>query len=157
MRLNAHNADYGKLKYMNEKEELREAYRSSLGTPFVGAGIIGAAAQGADYVAARRELVDATEDVVLDVTYRIIRLGDAAKMGAPLPTWEGSWEDALAYDGDWDSGIWRCEDGVPVEFIGRDGGEPEDQTLVRDWAWVASALQAAYGLGCERRTLITES
>jgi hypothetical protein len=29
-----------------------------------------------------------------------------------------------------------------VEFIGRDGGEPEDQLLVRDWAWVTGALNA---------------
>ena len=81
------------------------------------------------------------------VTYRIIRFGEAAEMGAPIPRWEASWEDALAYDGDWNSGVWRCENGVPVEFIGQDGGEPEDQTLRRDWAWVASALQAAYDFG----------
>ncbi len=26
--------------------------------------------------------------------------------------------------------------------LGRDGGEPEDQTLGRDWAWVLDALNA---------------
>lgn len=31
--------------------------------------------------------------------------------------------------------------------IGIDGGEPEDQTLARDWRWVAPALNAAYQAG----------
>lgn len=26
--------------------------------------------------------------------------------------------------------------------LGTDGGEPEDQTLVRDWSWVANELNA---------------
>lgn len=43
--------------------------------------------------------------------------------------------------------IYRFEDGVPIELIGQDGGSPEDQILVRDWKWVAPALQAAYELG----------
>lgn len=30
---------------------------------------------------------------------------------------------------------------------GWDGGEPEDQLLVRDWQWVPGALQAAYDAG----------
>ncbi|GAF86353.1 unnamed protein product [marine sediment metagenome] len=52
----------------------------------------------------------------------------------------------------------RCEDvpSVPNEYdcwvivdtetgdsVGEDGGEPEDQLLVRDWSWVAPALNAA--------------
>lgn len=35
----------------------------------------------------------------------------------------------------------RNEDGS-VTFIGCDGGEPEDQLLVRDWSWVCDALNA---------------
>lgn len=35
------------------------------------------------------------------VTYQIISFEDAAEMDAPLPEWEGSWEDALAYDEGW--------------------------------------------------------
>lgn len=55
---------------------------------------------------------------------------------------------------DWMSGeptnqLWRCEDGVKVEVLGSDGGEPEDNTLRRDWSWIAPALQAAYELGIE--------
>lgn len=34
-----------------------------------------------------------------------------------------------------------------VALIGQDGGEPEDQTLGRDWKWVVSALQRAYDAG----------
>jgi len=31
-------------------------------------------------------------------------------------------------------------DGSPVFAIGCDGGEPEDQILVRDWKWVGIAM-----------------
>jgi hypothetical protein len=36
--------------------------------------------------------------------------------------------------------IFRYEQDIPVEFIGSDGGEIEDQTLKRDWSWVVPAL-----------------
>lgn len=39
------------------------------------------------------------------------------------------------------------DDDKPVRVIGTDGGEPEDQTLGRDWSWVAPALNAAYEAG----------
>lgn len=38
------------------------------------------------------------------------------------------------------------ENGSPV-VIGRDGGEPEDQTLYRDFKWVVPALNAAFEAG----------
>ena len=41
------------------------------------------------------------------------------------------------------------EDGKQKEIIGWDGGEPEDQVLVRDWDWVADALKKAYDKGFE--------
>lgn len=41
----------------------------------------------------------------------------------------------------------RCEEGKPVEVVGEDGGEPEDQTLGRNWSWVVPALNAAYARG----------
>lgn len=34
----------------------------------------------------------------------------------------------------------RCDCGTHIEYVGCDGGEPEDQTLGRDWAWVVGAL-----------------
>jgi hypothetical protein len=79
------------------------------------------------------------------ITYNVLTPGVAVDLGAP----EDLVEDLRAF-GDWDydsSGVFRCEDGVPVELLGSDGGEPEDQTLGRDWSWVAPALQAAYALG----------
>jgi hypothetical protein len=35
---------------------------------------------------------------------------------------------------------WHLIDTVTGEWIGCDGGEPEDQSLVRDWDWVATKL-----------------
>jgi hypothetical protein len=51
-------------------------------------------------------------------------------------------------------GVFRLADGVPVELLGTDGGEPEDQTLARDWAWVTGALTAAYTYGSAEGTLL---
>jgi hypothetical protein len=74
----------------------------------------------------------------VSITYQVIGLDEATELGI--------YDDVLD---DWapGSGIWRCEDGRPVELIGEDGGEPEDQVLYRAWAWVAPALKAAYELG----------
>lgn len=47
-----------------------------------------------------------------------------------------------AYDEEWRSGF-RLIDTQTGEEVGRDGGEPEDQSLVRDWAWVPERLNAA--------------
>lgn len=55
--------------------------------------------------------------------------------------------DTKAKYGDYCWVLYRCEDSVPVEYIAQDGGEPEDQLLVRDWGWVPVALQKAYELG----------
>lgn len=38
------------------------------------------------------------------------------------------------------SGLWE---------VGHDGGEPEDQTLYRDWSWVVPALNKAFKDGKE--------
>ncbi len=45
----------------------------------------------------------------------------------------------------WDTWLWttfvfRYDGDTPIEYVGCDGGEPEDQTLSRDWAWVVGAL-----------------
>lgn len=82
---------------------------------------------------------------MVTTTYEVIDMVAAIGMGAPDTEWR-SVDDDYDY---WDyvKGIWRCEDGVPVEFIGDDGGEPEDQTLGRDWKWVAPALAAAHERG----------
>lgn len=70
------------------------------------------------------------------VTYKVIANSEVPKgIGA-------DWLD------EWGWSVVRCIDGAVVEWIGCDGGEPEDQLLVRDWKWVTQALQAAYELGC---------
>lgn len=57
--------------------------------------------------------------------------------------------------GDGSSGRYCYRDGVqwhvvefngdaPLCIVGSDGGEPEDQLLVRNWQWVAVALNRAY-------------
>jgi len=49
--------------------------------------------------------------------------------------------------GDFCWALYRYENGIPVEYIAHDGGEPEDQILPRDWDWVPTALKNAYELG----------
>jgi hypothetical protein len=77
-----------------------------------------------------------------NVKYVICRLDTAKKLGYPgIAEWYDP--DELYYI----NGVFRFEDGKPVDLVGTDGGEPEDQTLTRDWAWVASTLTKAYALG----------
>lgn len=82
--------------------------------------------------------------MVLASKYEIMDHEEATAAGAPA---------AMVVDmepSDWDvgrSGVFRLENGAPVELLGTDGGEPEDQTLGRDWGWVPEALQAAYDRG----------
>lgn len=63
-----------------------------------------------------------------------------------------------AKHGDGSSGSWcyrdelrwhvvEFEGDTPLRIVGSDGGEPEDQLLVRDWRWVAVALNNAYEAG----------
>lgn len=78
--------------------------------------------------------------------YRVVRrseLTDAHYAAAPhMIDRDDRWGDH-AYD----SYVFRYEGNHPVECLGSDGGEPEDQTLGRDWSWVAPALNAAYVRG----------
>lgn len=49
-----------------------------------------------------------------------------------------------------DDGVyWLVEfaPGKAPRIVSRDGGEPEDQSLMRDWSWVAGALNRAYNDG----------
>ena len=45
------------------------------------------------------------------------------------------------------NGIFLCDEKAIIKLIGVDGGEPEDQTLYRDWNWVVEALNNAYKEG----------
>jgi len=42
--------------------------------------------------------------------------------------------------GAYQNALVETRDGIPFRIIGTDGGEQEDQCLLRDWAWVADAL-----------------
>lgn len=82
--------------------------------------------------------------------YKTMSAESAKEAGFPLPKYEESWEDLL--DGkSWHPAphyvVQTMDDGTFVAYIGSDGGEPEDQTLYRNWYWVAEALQAAYEAG----------
>lgn len=80
-------------------------------------------------------------------TYRAMRLDDAIRLIPPGDLF-GEVHEAAQLDAyGVDSGVFVLDDGVPVEMLGTDGGEREDQTLGRAWAWVAPALQAAYDQG----------
>ena len=73
---------------------------------------------------------------------------EAKEQGYEAPWGCTDWHDMIDVEGEdeYTSGIWMIDvDGS--HFIGSDGGEPEDQTLGRDWAWVTGALNAAYGQG----------
>jgi hypothetical protein len=47
--------------------------------------------------------------------------------------------------------VYQFVDDKPFELIGWDGGEPEDQILVRDWEWVVHALNKAYQDGTNNK------
>lgn len=53
-------------------------------------------------------------------------------------------EDSREYG----SSIFRRNDDGTVTLVGEDGGEPEDQTLNRDWKWVIEALNAEAAPEC---------
>ena len=75
------------------------------------------------------------------IEYRAIDARTAKAAG--LPDWSDVYDDWNPY---W-VGVWMFVDGVATKLIGSDGGEPEDQTMGRDWSWVVPALNEAYRLG----------
>lgn len=82
------------------------------------------------------------------ITYKVIKQKEA-----DLAVHGQEYVDAMIEaDDEYEDNYWlgtlvRCEDDVPVEILGEDGGEPEDQLFRRDWSWVAPALQDAYDRG----------
>jgi hypothetical protein len=81
----------------------------------------------------------------MTTTYEILGPDEATALGAPEELVEDL-RPIMDWDGD-DRGVFRLVDGCPVELIGQDGGEPEDQTLGRAWSWVVLALRKAYEQG----------
>ena len=71
------------------------------------------------------------------------------EMGAP-PPWDEAWGDELdylEYFGYASYVVKVTDQGDFVGYVGSDGGEPEDQTLRRNWSWVVEALNEAFENG----------
>lgn len=51
-------------------------------------------------------------------------------------------KDELRWSEDFDSFLFYKHDDI-IELIAGDGGEPEDQTFIRAWAWVVVELNRA--------------
>lgn len=76
---------------------------------------------------------------------RYVRVAVDDAVSDKLDGWQNFDDDDNAM-----SAVYLTDDyGRPVELIGWDGGEPEDQNLYRDWAWVVDALNTAYKDGLE--------
>lgn len=73
--------------------------------------------------------------------YKVLSNQDAAKLGPDyehlIDGWDNHFCCIILFD----------NNDKPIKLIGTDGGEPEDQTLYRDWKWVVDALNEAYNLG----------
>jgi len=81
----------------------------------------------------------------LDTTWKILSLEAIDDSGdydiRPYKDKYGEWTYRYA--------VIREVDGFIVDLLATDGGEPEDNTLTRDWAWIADALNDAYNRGIE--------
>lgn len=76
-------------------------------------------------------------------TYEVCSVADAVSEHVPeAEDYSNGYEDDYSY-----LVIRYASDGHKV--LGSDGGEPEDQTLYRNWAWVPEALQEAYDRGVQ--------
>ena len=76
--------------------------------------------------------------------YKLICSEDATDDLVGVDEWK-PYED----EGDIRYAVYECVDDIPIRFLGCDGGEPEDQTLWRDWKWVVDELNRAYKAGRE--------
>lgn len=65
--------------------------------------------------------------------FQVVSHRDAVKRGFPdaePDTFDNLYWDLYEFN----------EQGQPIRWVGSDGGEPEDQLLVRDWKWVVEEL-----------------
>lgn len=78
--------------------------------------------------------------------YKLLTIAEGAELGDPDSL------DRMEYDtfeATWSHGIYLFEDGVFKKCMSMDGGEPEDNSFVRDGCWITPALNAAYEAGYE--------
>lgn len=69
--------------------------------------------------------------------FRLYYNDDAIKEG--IATSDDLWRDG------WGMSLWEFIPGKKPRLVGTDGGEPEDQTLSRDWSWVQRELNKLAG------------
>lgn len=76
-------------------------------------------------------------------------LAEGKAQGLALPSYVADWDEVFDYseDPDWEQAIWLIKDDGTSEYISGDGGEPEDNTLNRDWCWIVGELNRAYARG----------
>ena len=63
--------------------------------------------------------------------YRVVSSDNAQKGKFPEADWRHD---------DWKWMLYEFDGDTPVRLVGEDGGEPEDQLLVRDWKWVPEEM-----------------
>ena len=64
----------------------------------------------------------------------VVSNDDAVKQRLP------GWENFYHVDGDFHFCLYETDGKKPIRLVGEDGGEPEDQTLGRDWKWVPAEM-----------------
>lgn len=82
------------------------------------------------------------------VEYKVVSLAEAERLGYPPPRYT-TWDDWS--NDEYQSAIYCVESGFATKCLAVDGGEPEDNSFVRDGSWIAPALNAAYELGKAHR------
>jgi hypothetical protein len=81
----------------------------------------------------------------MTTTYRTLALAEALTM--PMSDDVAGRLESYEFRRDYGRAVFRCTGGYLEQLLGADGGEPEDQTLGRDWSWVAGALNDAHTRG----------
>jgi hypothetical protein len=83
------------------------------------------------------------------INFKTVTFEEAAEKNFPLPWNNGEDWDFIKSEYDiWIMcGIWEFDDKTPVKCIATDGGEPEDNSFLRDGSWIAPALTKMYRRG----------
>lgn len=70
--------------------------------------------------------------------YSVVLSFDAIAKGYP------GWEELQLYPDEACWCLYETDNGKPFRLVATDGGDPEDQTLVRDWRWVPGELNKLF-------------
>ena len=78
----------------------------------------------------------------METRFKILTIIEANNLAPDLVDYSPGYRD------DYRLGVFEFNQyGKLIKEWGSDGGEPEDQTLNRDWNWVVTALNYAFDLG----------